>query len=360
MLSLPLCRQLRFSEREVESMLHYLQLGPDDEHNLGHARAAILPVIDTLVDEFYRHVLAVDRVRHLIAEPDQLARRRATMRTYLLDLGRDFGTLAYFEERLRVGFVHEQVGLSLRYYLGAHAYLAQCIQRALAPALAEELAACMASVHKILALDSLLAVEAYHQTSNQRLESVLDDRSQTENELRRQTALDGLTGVLNHRSAMERLEVEFLRSRRFQRPFSLLVLDVDRFKQINDSYGHAFGDFVLTSVVGVIESVVRPDDIVGRYGGDEFVVGLPGCHLREALAIAERIRLKVTHAAFEHGDRSAPVTLSLGVASMTADMTSGGELFQRADQALLAAKGLGRNRTRLSATDQGVGNASGD
>lgn len=359
MLSQPLCRQLQFSEREVESMLRFLQLGDDDEANLAGVRAAIAPVVDAVVDEFCRALLAVDRVRQLLAEPEQLSRRRATMRRYLLELGRGFATADYFEERLRIGFVHEEIGLGPRYYLGAQACLWQCLRRALAPLGPERSEACIASVHKILALDGLLAVEAWHHVSNQRLERALADRDRVEHELRQQTNLDGLTGVLNHRSVMERIEVEFLRARRFHRRFALLVLDVDHFKQVNDALGHDFGDFVLTHLVSVIGTVVRPDDIVGRYGGDEFVLGLPGCHLREAIAIAERLRLKVTQAAFERDRNAAPVTLSIGVAAMGPKMANSAELFQRADQALLAAKRLGRNRTRSVAHDAGAREAVG-
>lgn len=151
---------------------------------------------------------------------------------------------------------------------------------------------------------------------------------------------DGLTGLKNHRSFKERLEEEFHRAARYQLPFSLLLLDVDRFKLFNDTYGHPAGDEVLKSVAKLLHETTRETDFVARYGGEEFVVLMPFTNIEEALALAERVRAAIEAAPW----KQRAITVSIGVSSLTRSVPSHSALVSAADTALYHSKQRGRNR----------------
>lgn len=155
---------------------------------------------------------------------------------------------------------------------------------------------------------------------------------------------DALTGAYNRRELHRRLEEEINRSRRYRRPFSLLMLDCDHFKRINDTYGHQSGDEVLRQITAELITAVRSNDFVARYGGEEFAIILPETPLTGAMELAERIRARIErHAIAITVRENINVTASLGVAS-TEQVTTGDELIAKADEALYAAKRTGRNR----------------
>lgn len=159
---------------------------------------------------------------------------------------------------------------------------------------------------------------------------------------------DPLTGLPNHRSLFQHLEKELDRARRHGRPLSLIFFDGDRFKRVNDTYGHAVGDAVLCELGERVSSILRGGDTPGRYGGEEFLVLLPETDSDEACQIAERVRAAVAAhpLALTHVDRGINMTISLGVATYPLDGNTTGELVQKADQAMYWAKRLGRNQVR--------------
>ena len=160
---------------------------------------------------------------------------------------------------------------------------------------------------------------------------------------------DPLTGLYNHRYFQETLQQEFLRAKRYEKPLSLMVIDLDHFKNFNDTYGHLIGDKVLVHVGKLfIRSVRDKIDTVARYGGEEFVVVLPETPLDGAEVFAERIRRAVESEPLLHEDQRLKITLSIGVActaSTVCDKAS--SLIQAADNALYTAKEEGRNRVRV-------------
>jgi diguanylate cyclase (GGDEF)-like protein len=161
-----------------------------------------------------------------------------------------------------------------------------------------------------------------------------------------ESTVDGLTGLCNRRRLDAFLAKEFEVARLSGKPLSVVIADVDHFKKVNDTWGHAAGDAVLRSVAARLKACVGNDDLVGRYGGEEFLVILPGAGAAEALRVAEGMRQKVSTSEHALGDgRTLPVTLSLGVASyQTGICPSMAELCESADHALYAAKRGGRNR----------------
>jgi diguanylate cyclase (GGDEF)-like protein len=155
---------------------------------------------------------------------------------------------------------------------------------------------------------------------------------------------DGLTRLFNHLYFMDLLESEVRRARRYRRAVSLLFVDIDHFKGVNDRFGHQAGDQVLVKLARMFEECVRDTDLVGRYGGEEFVVLLPESSEREGGLLAERLRTMVEAHAFEVDGARALITLSIGVASFFPEHAgSGDDLVRAADDALLRAKAAGRN-----------------
>jgi diguanylate cyclase (GGDEF)-like protein/PAS domain S-box-containing protein len=152
--------------------------------------------------------------------------------------------------------------------------------------------------------------------------------------------IDGLTGAKNRRAFDQQLEMEYRRSLRYNTPLSLMLLDVDKFKQFNDSFGHLAGDEVLKEVAQILMQNVRVIDFVARYGGEEFVVLLPNTGAEGAMILADRLREKIARKPWEQRD----VTASFGVATLNADIKEGSELTGWADRALYISKENGRNR----------------
>jgi len=154
---------------------------------------------------------------------------------------------------------------------------------------------------------------------------------------------DVLTGLLNRRYLQERLSEELNRSKRYRFPMSFLMIDVDKFKSYNDSYGHPAGDEALRIVSNILKENLRGADVAARYGGEEFAVLLPQTSIEEASQIAERIRRQIERTDFPH--RS--VTVSIGIANSTAEVNSPDDLIWAADRALYQAKDRGRNNVRI-------------
>lgn len=159
-------------------------------------------------------------------------------------------------------------------------------------------------------------------------------------------ATDPLTGLANRGKMEEQLRLEVERARRYERPLSFLILDVDHFKPYNDTYGHLAGDHVLEQIARILESCVRTSDVPFRYGGEEFGAVLPESALPDCLAVAERVREAVAAHPFG-GTLSQPVTrvtVSIGCSAFPLSAVTPRGLIETADRALYRAKALGRNR----------------
>jgi len=160
---------------------------------------------------------------------------------------------------------------------------------------------------------------------------------------------DPLTGLPNRRYGMERLEQEWAASARNQRPLTCMVIDVDQFKLVNDTYGHDSGDVVLRQVASVLRKEARAEDVICRLGGEEFLVIAPDTTLAAGLNLGERLRGAVAKARASNGSISHNTTVSIGVAQREAGMRRVDELIKAADNALYNAKRAGRNRVSLEA-----------
>ncbi|HEX8905520.1 MAG TPA: diguanylate cyclase [Longimicrobiaceae bacterium] len=182
-----------------------------------------------------------------------------------------------------------------------------------------------------------------------RLQDELDQKNRelevANKRLRKLSITDGLTKLFNHRHVHELLRDEFERSRRTEEPLAVTMLDLDRFKAVNDTYGHPTGDVILYETARILEETAREIDMVGRYGGEEFIVILPNTDEEEAARFAERVRTAVEGHLYRDEANELRMTCSAGVASFPSEGVNAPEqLLKKADDALYEAKESGRNR----------------
>ena len=162
-------------------------------------------------------------------------------------------------------------------------------------------------------------------------------------EIYRLTTLDGLTQIHNKRHLMETLQRELSRSQRHHRSLSLIMFDIDHFKVVNDTYGHVAGDYVLQRLASLIKKRIRHDDFIARYGGEEFVVILPETNASGARKLAELLRQMVEKATFNFEGKDISTTISIGVATASANTANATEFICESDRKLYEAKRRGRN-----------------
>ena len=175
----------------------------------------------------------------------------------------------------------------------------------------------------------------------------VSDRIRMEEELKKLAAIDPLTGADNRRSFLQRLHDEISRSRRYETPLSLIMLDIDHFKNINDSFGHIAGDDALKGLAATCREALRSTDILGRLGGEEFAVVLPHTGADAAFDTADRLRVRLGQSIFNTESGPVNFTVSAGVTELRPDEESIEKLIMRADQALYRAKNNGRNRVEI-------------
>ena len=178
-----------------------------------------------------------------------------------------------------------------------------------------------------------------------KLKKLQDELREKNAQLEALAVTDALTGLPNRRHLMKRLEEEAARVKRFEQPLSVLMMDVDHFKSVNDTYGHAMGDEVLRNMGALLKGAIRATDLAARYGGEEFTVLLPNTDLEGAAQVAEGLRQKFQASSHTHDGQTIQKTMSLGAACLTPSRDRNPEeVLKAADEALYRAKHGGRNR----------------
>lgn len=193
----------------------------------------------------------------------------------------------------------------------------------------------------------LLRSEDASRAANEALESQLQEIHALQAQLREQAHRDPLTGLYNRRYFDNALEREWMQSKREGQPLSLVLIDIDFFKQINDTYGHPAGDEVLKQMAAQLDEQTRASDVVCRYGGEEFLVLLPGMSQADALERSEQWRTRFVSTVMVFGELRIQATISIGIAAYPGHGTSAQALIRSADHALYCAKNEGRNCVRV-------------
>jgi diguanylate cyclase (GGDEF)-like protein len=344
------CEKFGFDAAGRSALLATMELAQGD-----HVHAQLLqqlvigPRAGSIVDAFYARMLKRPAVAAIICGGGfDLDRLKCSQAEHLLSLGVDFHTAEYFERRLRVGLAHAWAGVPLGLTQAGYRLMQQLLidhiptDRLDAPSRD----ALIAFVIKITGLDLTLTIESYHGAQVQSLEESVQSLRREGGRLYRQANIDALTSVATRQHVLAMLQEHLQISQANARPLSLLMVDVDFFKQINDHYGHIVGDFALRGIAARIKASVRDTDEVGRYGGEEFVAVLPGTPLTIACEVAERMRESVGATPIHCEGRRLNVSISLGVAQAAAK-ESVDKLIARADGALYYAKKQGRNRAMV-------------
>ena len=196
------------------------------------------------------------------------------------------------------------------------------------------------------------------ETARGELETKVKERTlelmEANRKLNELSVTDGLTGLFNHRYFMRALETEYRRAIRYKRSLALLLLDIDHFKNVNDTYGHPCGDLVLKELAALLKGCLRGTDVAARYGGDEIAVILPETTESKASEVAEKLRRRLEKSSFEWEGSSFSLTCSIGVSAVPeANIDYWNELLYSADKSLYRAKGKGRNHVIACNPGQG-------
>jgi diguanylate cyclase (GGDEF)-like protein len=306
----------------------------------------IAPNSQAIIDGFYAYLGSINETRPFLADKATVERLKETQKKYLENLGIHFDSQDYFESRLRVGQAHAWIGLGLSLYQCSYRLMTQLIIDHIPAdcdvALSKQF---FSFIQKITALDMSLAIETYHITQVRTLEESLDRAHVQEDQLRIEARTDALTGLFNHEHILSTLRLTLQEDDMAGQPTSVMMADLDHFKDINDTYGHPVGDKVLMEISRRLGTALRDFDSLGRYGGEEFLIVLKNTSLVTALSVAERVRKHVSTGPISLHGLTVDVTISIGVAVVHPG-DGADDIVKRADKALYEAKAAGRNCVR--------------
>ena len=314
-------RFLEFSDADIEllSEIHkYLEDKSIDEF---------------FIDSFYQHLYSFPALQKLLPDEPTINRLKAVQKQYFMRLtAGDYGD-DYVLDRLRVGYAHQRVGLEPKWYTGAYRKYLSSLQPILHEMYVHDhvkfMAACDALL-KVVFLDMELALDTYFHTTTQ--------------ELLRLANYDALTGLPNRVLFNDRVEQELKKARRAESSLAILMIDLDRFKEVNDTLGHGKGDSLLIEAAKRISGCMRETDTVARFGGDEFTVILPELIDNfHAERIAQNI-IQELHKPFMLDTNMVNISASIGITIFPVEARDAESLLKHADQAMYVAKTEGRNR----------------
>ncbi|MDY6942367.1 MAG: GGDEF domain-containing protein [Pseudomonadota bacterium] len=340
-----LLEQMRVSDVEIQNRMDLLGLTFEALEQLYGMKEFIESRIDLIVDEFYDRQTSIDEISLLIGDADTLQRLRTAQRNYIVDLFSGRYDREYVNNRLRIGMVHKRIGVEPKLYLSAVRSLKELLIQQLDTAIEDRqrFRFLAETLDRLIYFDTTLVFDTYIdslvgeiETAQKRTEiyakSLEEKVAQRTRQLEDQAKRDPLTELYNKRAMHEMLAREIAVAKRRQTPLSMIYIDVDCFKEINDKYGHVKGDEVLKNLACCLRANIREVDIPCRYGGDEFCVILPDCHLGNAELLGQRI----VEACSECGPACS---LSVGLAQTGPEQfVTGDELIRLADDKMYSAK----------------------
>lgn len=341
----PLCDQFGFDAAWREAHLALVGLDDFNRDHVRHLHERVLTRDTTaqIVDRFYDQILRHEPIAQLLSSFD-IGHLKERQILFFTDFGVRFRDAEYFESRARVGVAHARVGVPLSLYLAAFGLLQSLVLDALLERVedANERQLLSQLVTRLTSLDIALATEVFYRARLQETDRSLRHLEQEQQSLRQQLDQDALTGVSSRTSLLRELKDSIARARKTGQPLVVIMADLDHFKSVNDDHGHLIGDKVLREVAARIKAALREFDIVGRYGGEEFVVLLENTSSHTARQIAERIRQRIGGEPIQLGALSLRLTVSQGLALRT-ERDDTQSLLQRADEAMYGAKQAGRD-----------------
>jgi len=341
-----LCDKYGFDKPGRERRLALLGFGVADLELAQQLQSRVLATNgEAIIEAFHEFILSKPEMDAYVDGPEMLERLKRNHAEYLASLGVNYNSCEYFENRLQIGVSHARIGLPLGLYLAANRLLVDLIMRCFSPDIISQPEHCLNMsrfVNRIVNLDMSLAIEIYHRTEVQDLENSVHDLLSERENLTTQVQRDALTQLASRRHLLDVLTQEVERAAGKDGDLTVAMADLDHFKQINDTLGHLVGDRVLKEVAHRIATSVRDRDLIGRYGGEEFLLIFPQTSLQVARQVAERIRQHIARTPIHLPDHSIPITISIGLTHFQIGDTQE-SLLERADSAMYAAKQAGRN-----------------
>lgn len=339
-----LLEQMRISDSEIHNRLNLVDLTNQRAEALKSVLSIIEENVDAIVQYFYASQLQVDEMAILIGDADTLNRLKMAQRQYILDLFCGRYDAEYVNNRLRIGLVHKRIGVEPKLYLCGISTLKELLIEFIKRHVdeADEQALIINALDRLFYFDTTLVFDTYIESL---LREVDLEKRKTEKyadsleiqvaertaELEVLSQYDPLTGLLNQREMRARLQRELARMNRRASHLTVVFMDIDKFKEINDKYGHLEGDNILKALGESIQSCVRDVDIACRYGGDEFVIICPDTTAADTHVICERIQ--------DDFHSKYSFTLSIGITATSSTESSTDEsLLKKADDNMYQAK----------------------
>jgi diguanylate cyclase (GGDEF)-like protein len=348
-----LAEQLHITPHDIARRKELLRFTKADATLLLNNRPYIAEEITSIVEEFYADQISKPEIERLIGDVGTLGRLKHHMTNYLLDMFDGVYDDVYVLSRLRVGLVHDRIGVSPKLYISSVRTLLEILRRRLTGKVIDPDKACDAcqsiqsSLVKILLFDLTLVFDTYIHALLGQVERAKDEIEQyahsleeevvkRTSELAEMARRDPLTGLANQRALFDALRRDVARCLRQTQPLTVAYMDMDHFKEVNDSLGHQEGDRVLQTLADAMRKVLRAEDLPARIGGDEFCVVLPGVGIEKSREIIGRLAAAFDASANAHG-----VTLSVGLAAFDLQYPQIPEhLIRQADQAMYLAKNI--------------------
>lgn len=340
-----LLEQMQLGDVEILRRMELLELDSQALDLLISYKLIIEDNIDDIVEQFYQKQIRIDEIVLLIGDADTLARLRAALRKYTIDLFSGNYDSVYVNNRLRIGMVHKRIGVEPKFFLSAVRTLKELLIKTLENVIKEkeDLNKVLDLLDKLLYFDTTLVFDTYIDslveevnTAKRRTEiyaeSLENKIAERTKQLEEQAERDPLTNIYNQRVMYKSLRRELALAKRHQSKLSLVYFDVDDFKEINDKEGHLKGDEVLRYIAQCMVKHVRETDIACRYGGDEFTIIFPECSTADAKTICEKI-IK------EFSGKYPDYSLSIGIAETgERDFIDENQLIKMADENMYLAK----------------------
>lgn len=350
-----LAEQLQINEREIAKRKALLHFTDSDAQILKSSKTIIDEYIDAIVNQFYDFQTAVPTIALLIGDVETLRRLKAAMRGYILELFDGFYDAEYVNRRLRIGKIHERIGVSPKLYISAIYHLQKILSKAIEMHYYDKLAdestrELLDALNKIMLFDIQLVFDTYIASLVSEVNSAKEELENYAHGLEEEVAhrtrqleelarRDELTGLFNQRGMYEQLRREMASADRYNEVLSLAYFDLNGFKILNDSEGHKAGDDLLSLLGRVLLESIREIDIACRYGGDEFCIIMPRTKIVDAKQVVERFieKFKIIN--------KTKVSFSVGLACTgQPDIFDMDSLITAADNQMYKAKSRTRKR----------------
>ena len=350
---LTLSEQLKISDRDIEGRKRLIDFNDEDAKMLKSIKPFIIENVDIIVEEFYSKQINIPEIQIVIGDAETFSRLHSSMKRYVIELFEGFYDKEYVNKRLRIGLVHKRIGVSPKLYISAIHILEGVLRKYLSkiPRNSNQSPDSMdyqESLRKVLTFDIQFVFDTYINSLLSEVKSAKDEMEEYANsleeivaqrtkELEELSSKDTLTGLYNQRFFYEQIRRDLSVSERSGQPISLVYIDLNNFKQLNDSKGHKAGGALLTIVGESLLSQVRDADMACRYGGDEFCIIMPNTTSDEAEEFCRRLTTN-----FDTREVQG-ISFSIGIFQLGPEKYSNMDSFVKsADKLMYKAKALSK------------------